>query len=163
MIRVAEGRYVVLLNDDCFVPEQWLERMVAAAESDPAVGIVGGLPSLSPELISFALVLIKREVFEKIGLLDERFTHGYEDHEFCRRALAANFKVVSLNLGAVHLSDTSSKSPLYFAKQLRGLVIMRRMQGKGIGKVYRDVFWSLTYVLRRPVVLWLRKRSISTG
>jgi hypothetical protein len=159
MIRVAEGRYIILLNDDCYVPGGWLERMVEAAESDPAVGIVGGLPSSRPELISFALVLIRREVFEKIGLLDERFTHGYEDHEFCQRALAAGFKVVSLDMGAIHPSDTSSKNPRYFAKQLRGLVILRRMQGKGLRKVYRDVFWSLTYELRRPVVIWLRKRS----
>lgn len=39
-------------------------------------------------------MMIKREVFLKIGLLDERFGVGnYDDVDFCRRATEAGFKI----------------------------------------------------------------------
>jgi GT2 family glycosyltransferase/tetratricopeptide (TPR) repeat protein/SAM-dependent methyltransferase len=45
-------------------------------------------------LVGFCLV-IRRELIEKIGVLDERFGIGcYEDDDYCRRALAAGFRAV---------------------------------------------------------------------
>lgn len=45
-------------------------------------------------LIGFCL-LFKREVLERIGLLDERFGIGcYEDDDYCRRALQAGYRCV---------------------------------------------------------------------
>lgn len=43
---------------------------------------------------SFACVLIRREVFEQIGLLDDRYFMYYEDVDFCRRAREAGWKVL---------------------------------------------------------------------
>ena len=44
---------------------------------------------------AFLCTLIKREVIEKIGGLDERFSPGnYEDDDFCLRAQLAGFKTV---------------------------------------------------------------------
>jgi GT2 family glycosyltransferase len=37
-------------------------------------------------------MLVRREVFEKIGLLDQRSFLYYEDVDFCRRAAKAGFK-----------------------------------------------------------------------
>jgi GT2 family glycosyltransferase len=45
------------------------------------------------EWFSFCCVLIKREVFEKIGYLDERFGFTGEDVDFCFRARAFGFKI----------------------------------------------------------------------
>jgi GT2 family glycosyltransferase/glycosyltransferase involved in cell wall biosynthesis len=45
--------------------------------------------------VAFLCTLIKREVFEKIGGLDERFSPGnYEDDDFCLRAQLAGYKTV---------------------------------------------------------------------
>ncbi|MEM5830514.1 MAG: glycosyltransferase family 2 protein [Candidatus Aenigmatarchaeota archaeon] len=44
--------------------------------------------------VTFACVLIKKEVFEKIGLLDETFFAGHEDLDFCHRARKNGFLVV---------------------------------------------------------------------
>jgi GT2 family glycosyltransferase/Flp pilus assembly protein TadD len=45
--------------------------------------------------IAFLCVLIKQEVIQKIGGLDERFTPGnYEDDDYCLRAQIAGFKTV---------------------------------------------------------------------
>lgn len=42
-LRTSMADYVVLLNSDTIVTEAWLDRMVACAESDPRIGIVGPL------------------------------------------------------------------------------------------------------------------------
>src|SRR5579872_6565871 len=40
-MRIARGRYVVLLNPDTIVGPQWLERLIACAETDRKIGVVG--------------------------------------------------------------------------------------------------------------------------
>jgi len=44
--------------------------------------------------ISGCAMFIKREVFEKIGLLDERYFLYLEDNDFCQRAKRAGFKLL---------------------------------------------------------------------
>lgn len=43
--------------------------------------------------LSFACVLIRREVIEKVGLLDEGYFMYFEDSDYCRAARAAGFRV----------------------------------------------------------------------
>ena len=40
---VAQGDYLMLLNNDVLVPEGWLERLVRCAEIDSSIGLVGPL------------------------------------------------------------------------------------------------------------------------
>jgi len=47
------------------------------------------------QYVSGCCMLIKKEVIEKIGLLDERFFAYYEDADFCLRARCAGFKVAA--------------------------------------------------------------------
>jgi len=42
---------------------------------------------------SFAAIVIRREVFEKIGLMDEGYFLYFEDIDFCRRARLAEVDV----------------------------------------------------------------------
>jgi len=46
--------------------------------------------------ISGSAIMIKREVFERIGLLDERFFLFYEETDFCCQAAKNNFKIVAV-------------------------------------------------------------------
>jgi GT2 family glycosyltransferase/SAM-dependent methyltransferase len=39
-------------------------------------------------------MLVKRDVFDQIGLFDEQFINGYEESDFCLRAGDAGFKIV---------------------------------------------------------------------
>ncbi|MDD5172640.1 MAG: glycosyltransferase family 2 protein [Patescibacteria group bacterium] len=41
-----------------------------------------------------ASLMIKKEVFEKVGLFDERYFAYFEDVDFCRRVREAGFKVI---------------------------------------------------------------------
>ena len=64
----------------------------------------------SAEWVSFACVLVRRQVFEDVGLLDDGFFMYYEDVDFCRRALAAGWPILSNpNARVVHLRGGSSK------------------------------------------------------
>jgi N-acetylglucosaminyl-diphospho-decaprenol L-rhamnosyltransferase len=62
-----------------------------------------------PEWTSFACVLIKDEVFQQVGLLDEGYFMYFEDIEFCHRARKAGWAIVH-NPAAhvVHLRGGSS-------------------------------------------------------
>lgn len=46
------------------------------------------------DYVAFCGVLIKRVVFETVGLLDECFFFTYEDADFCRRTRNAGFRIV---------------------------------------------------------------------
>jgi GT2 family glycosyltransferase len=45
------------------------------------------------DCVTFACVLIKKEVFDRIGLLDEEYINSYEDVDFCVRAREAGFRI----------------------------------------------------------------------
>ncbi len=64
-----------------------------------------------PSLIGFAL-LIKREVIEQVGVLDERFSPGnYEDDDYSLRVLMAGYhNILCKNSFIIHFGNTSFKS-----------------------------------------------------
>lgn len=61
------------------------------------------------DFVSGCAMMVKREVFEKIGLLDSRYFLYYEDSDFCQRAKRAGFKVVYMPKAKLwHLNAESS-------------------------------------------------------
>jgi GT2 family glycosyltransferase len=64
---------------------------------------------IEPEWTTFASVLIRRDVFDRLGLLDEGYFMYYEDLDFCRRARQAGFTVLHWPTArVVHLRGQSS-------------------------------------------------------
>jgi GT2 family glycosyltransferase len=62
-----------------------------------------------PEWTSFACVLIRREVFDEIGLLDDGYFMYFEDVEFCHRARNAGWSIAhNPDARVVHLRGGSS-------------------------------------------------------
>jgi len=131
-IKKTESDYVFLLNNDTIPQPKWLSRVVETAESDPNIGIVGALP-VHMDLYNFyrrphsfnrleevsevagATMLIKRELLNNIGLLDEYSFLYWEDTEFCWRAILAGYKVF-VDYDAVvyhHLGGSSGEKPLW--------------------------------------------------
>ena len=73
-----------------------------------------------PEWTSFACVLIRRELFEQIGLLDDEFFMYFEDVDFCRRARAAGWPIINNpQARVVHLRGGSSPVKSQAAKKKR--------------------------------------------
>lgn len=65
---------------------------------------------MEPDWIAFACALLRREVIEQIGLLDEGYFMYFEDVDYCRRARAAGFKVLFWpDAEVVHLRGGSSQ------------------------------------------------------
>jgi len=73
-----------------------------------------------PEWTSFACVLIRRQVFEDIGLLDEEFFMYFEDVDFCKRAREAGWRIIhNPEAHVVHLRGGSSPVKSQAAKKKR--------------------------------------------
>lgn len=73
--------------------------------------------AVETDWITGCCLIVRRRVFEKIGLLDERAFLYYEDEDFCQRAAQAGFKrVVVLGARIYHKVSQSSGvgSPLMY-------------------------------------------------
>ena len=140
-IRLAKGRYILLLNSDTTVEPDTLETMVHFMDNHPNVGAAGckvllpdgsldkacrrgfptplttfyyvsGLSKLFPKSRHFnsyhmeyldedeeypvdclvgAFLMVRREVIEQVGLLDERFFMYFEDTDWCYRIQQAGW------------------------------------------------------------------------
>ena len=59
--------------------------------------------TMEMRMLGFFCVLLRREAYEKIGPLDERFGLGYfEDDDYCRRALANGYRLRTARDAFVH-------------------------------------------------------------
>jgi GT2 family glycosyltransferase len=82
------------------------------------------------DAVSGCAMLVRREVFETVGLFAEEYFYGFEDLEFCLRAKAAGFRTVCAGRAVVHHEGAASigrDSPrrLYFAARNHLLLASR--------------------------------------
>ncbi|NJK38150.1 MAG: glycosyltransferase family 2 protein [Oscillatoriales cyanobacterium RM1_1_9] len=86
----------------CFRDRSPLSELITAAQTGPITRLlqthdvpipVSDVP-IEPDWISFACVLIRRQVIEQIGLMDEGYFMYREDNDYCRRARAAGWKIL---------------------------------------------------------------------
>lgn len=99
-IKAATGEYIILLNNDVELLPQirntWINQLVAPFE-DPTVGGTGPFLMGYPRFIVFFCAMIKKEMFEKFGLLDEIFSPGTcEDVDFCAKMQLGGYKIVMI-------------------------------------------------------------------
>lgn len=75
--------------------------------------------------LSFACILISKEVFSKIGLLDENLAFYHEDCEYGIRANKAGYNIIyNIESKIIHLGGTSSSGSSLFAfeNDVKGLL-----------------------------------------
>lgn len=96
----ATGDYVVLLNNDTeLFGKDWVEQLLKPFSTNPKTGITGLIKRYQggKPWVLFFCAAIKREVINKIGLLDETFTPGCgEDIDYCIRAFNAGYDIVQV-------------------------------------------------------------------
>jgi GT2 family glycosyltransferase len=122
-IVAAQSDLIALVDDDVFVPRDWLRAMVEGAERHPEADAFGGpirarLEGPAPracgreeppitsldlgpsdreaELVWSANMALRREAFDRVGPFDERFTTGGDEEDWIRRLRAAGGRVVYL-------------------------------------------------------------------
>jgi hypothetical protein len=110
--------------------------------------------------ISGALMLIKKEVFKKIGLLPEVYFFGKEEWEFSNRAFLAGYHLLYCPTFSVYHEASNShewKDPTYvYNGTLSKILYKRRNLSKVqfkfwflIYKTYLNFFFPLKYYLQR--------------
>ena len=82
------------------------------------------------DAVSGCVMLIRREVLERVGLLDERYFYSFEDIDFCLRARRAGWRsaiapaALAYHEGSVSIGSGSPRK-LYFASRNHLLVAKR--------------------------------------
>lgn len=80
---------------------RWLSRYIVAWPVQTQIA--------RPQWTSFACVLVRNEVFQQVGLLDDGYFMYFEDVEFCHRARKAGWEIVhNPEARVVHLRGGSS-------------------------------------------------------
>jgi len=134
----SDTPFYVLMNDDIYVEEGWLDALIETALQDPKIGIVGGLffypdgriqhaggriacydpnridqvvaehnyyqlwpidakdafKQLDVPFVTGALMLVRRECMQDIGMWDENLKLSWNDVEYCFRAWFKGWRVV---------------------------------------------------------------------
>ncbi|MFC1508549.1 glycosyltransferase family 2 protein [Candidatus Omnitrophota bacterium] len=160
-IALSSAPYLCILNSDTEVYDGWLTEMVRVAESSADIGIVNpasnnlGRKYTQPAskdygkyiemsaCIGFSM-LIKREVVDKIGKLDEIYSPGnFEDTDFSRRAIKADFRCVMAEASYVyHVQNTGFKKRKDWDERFkRNLNIFNERWGKvkRIAYIIKDI------------------------
>lgn len=125
-ITQARGDHIVLLNNDCVLLPQpkntWLDHLHAPFESDVSTGISGVVSAHDSHtqlpFVIFFCVMIKRKLFDQIGLLNTQYeVGGCEDVEFCVLAQQAGYTVASCDVHTARPGLWSGSFPLYHKGQ----------------------------------------------
>lgn len=124
-IKLAQGEVIVLMNTDAVIlpyceKNVWLDRLTSPL-SNPKTG-VAGLGTMWTEygsFVPFYCTAIKKQMFDELGLLDERFNPGYcEDADFCFRVREAGYEIVSVDQFIPDIDDptrTVTDFPIWHA------------------------------------------------
>ncbi len=148
----SSAPYVVLMNNDTEAVPGWLDKLRAGFVHDH-VGMVGPLTTADgswqgtwkpkPEnpylitrhtrnhtMLAFFCVMIRRAVFDRIGVLDEGFGVGFgDDDEFCHRARAAGYDLALQQDLVIQHEHRSTFRQLYSDERIR------EMQDAAMGQV----------------------------
>lgn len=135
-IRIAEGEYIAIINNDTMVFDHWLEDMQEALNNgldlvmaQPMYGMpfaraieanqfreeaLGkSVSECFDAFRDFSCVLTKQEVFQKVGLFNEAFFAYGEDLDLIRRIEKASGRVASTKRTRIYhcIGATSSSMP----------------------------------------------------
>lgn len=133
-MKLAQGRYFVLLNNDTFVLQKSFENMISFLDKKPEVGAASprllngdGLTtqlqgsknskkiwdSTAPipvKFISGAAFFMRKKTYDNIGGLDEHFFFYNEDLDWCKRVLQNNWQIYYYpDSLVIHYGGQSSK------------------------------------------------------
>lgn len=105
-----------------------------------------------------AAMFIKKEVFEQIGLFDERYFMYYEDSDFCFRAKKAGFKIMYIYSSLVyHLNaqSTGLGSPLqdFYITRNRMLFASKFLSLRTQFALLREAFRNSSTIIRRKALI----------
>jgi len=69
------------------------------------------------DFISGCALMIKKEIINKIGLLDEKFFAFYEDADWCQKAKKAGYKIIYVPFGGVWHHKSATAGKIFFGRE----------------------------------------------
>ena len=121
-IKASNGEYVILLNNDTVLldwqsPNTWIKMMQEPFDEDPKMGVTGPLVGDETyggkKFMVFFCVMIKKALFDELGLLNEEYSPGGgEDCEFCFKAQDAGYKICQVP-ERINYNEYASQFPIY--------------------------------------------------
>jgi GT2 family glycosyltransferase len=207
-LRIAKGRYILLLNPDTLIHPQALEKLITAMDETPDAGAcgpalcdsdgqkcfsVGYVPTFRSMLyaktcfgrlgifrqhykkvtaskrhysvrtpvhqISGAAIMVRRLVFDRIGLMDENFFLYFEDVDLCQRIRNAGCDIIHVphalvtHAGGGATERISTTRQIYLYKSL--FLYLRKHRGRLKTMLFAMIF--------KPAVLIGRIISLLEG
>lgn len=123
-VGACDSDWIVILNNDVILPSGWLDGLITFAEEQnldivsPAIREgeynydIGAYSSAfmtrmrsvkRAGVVDGICFMVRRQVFEKVGLFDEMFRIGqFEDKDFFRRAKLAGFRLGTTGRSFIH-------------------------------------------------------------
>lgn len=148
----------------CFRNRIPITELIGAAQTGPITALlkrydvplpVSDTP-IEPEWTSFACALIRREVIEQIGLMDEGYFMYREDNDYCQRARNAGWKILYWpSARIVHLRGGSGSVKSDMARRKRPPAYLYASRSRYFTKFYGRAG------LLSANLFWLLGRSIS--
>ncbi len=163
-LKVHQGRYALLLNTDTVVKNGAFDRMLEFMDQNPKAGACGprlmnsdGTPqhqgglfarkfwlSKVPVKVDYVLgacLMVRREVVDKVGGLDENFFFSNDDLDWCRRMRKAGWDVYFVpQAEVIHFGGFTIKrfNRRLFVEGFRGgLYFCKKHYGNLIFQIYR--------------------------
>jgi GT2 family glycosyltransferase len=179
--KLARAPWLVLLNSDAELMAETMQEAARLVHSDPNIGILGGqllntdgslqnsvqvkqrhfeeknqhLELVDVPGVVGAFMMIRKDLWDKLGGMDENFFFFFEESDLCRRAAALGARVVwSPKVRTIH---HLSKSVSGLDAQLRSRIEFWKscyyFQRKHLS-AFGYGFWALTNILRLCVNLF---------
>ena len=140
-IRTSRGAMVLFCDSDDRAEPGWVRSMVGALESAETAGgplefaainapdslaLAFDVPSSIQMYRGFPYALtanlgVRRDVFERIGLFDERYAHGFDEVDFGYRAHLAGLALHDAREAVVHYRLRSNRKALVRQQYLYGV------------------------------------------
>lgn len=117
---------------------------------------------------SGAAMFVKRKIFEKIGLFDERYFLYYEDSDFCFRAKKAEFKIMYVPKAVVYHQNAASTGlgslvQDYYITRNRMLFASKFLPLRAQLALYREALRSISVPSRRKALFDFLKGRFGKG
>lgn len=114
------------------------------------------------EQVSGTFMCVSRAVIRTVGLLDERFFIWYEDVDYCRRVVAAGFKVLyTPEISIINHGGKSFEQVVALKKQR----MMNRSMAQYFRKHHSTTAWLIVQALRpiSLIITWIIDRLVYRG
>lgn len=112
-LAMSSGDYLCILNNDLFVPQNWLPDMIRDYESISKAGTIAPMEGVPEKRLYydshwFSLVLFSRKVFTEIGYLDESINYRFHDQDYSIRVKKAGYEVLRTgNVVVEHINSAT--------------------------------------------------------